>query len=97
MRLSFAIIPMFVALAGCSGDDAPTGQVLATVNGTEITSGEFAKEFIADYKAGAPKFNSLRAAGKAHPIEKTGSELRAMMPWISAGKQKVEDAAGGSN
>jgi len=63
----------------------------------EITSGEFAKEFIGDYKAGSPKFNALRAAGKAHPIEKTGSELRAMMPWISAGKQKVEDAAGGSN
>ncbi len=63
----------------------------------EITSGEFVKEFIGDYKNGAPNFNALRAAGKAHPIETTGSELRAMMPWISAGKQKVEDAAGGSN
>ena len=63
----------------------------------EITSGEFTKEFIGDYKGGAKRFNALRAAGKAHPIEKTGAELRAMMPWISAGKQKVEDAAGGSN
>ena len=63
----------------------------------EITSGEFTKEFIGDYKAGSPNFNALRAKGKAHPIEKTGAELRAMMPWISAGKQKVEDAAGGSN
>ena len=63
----------------------------------EITSGEFTKEFIGDYKAGSPNFNALRASGKAHPIETTGSELRAMMPWISAGKQRVEDAAGGSN
>ena len=63
----------------------------------EITSGAFAKEFIGDYKAGSPSFNKLRAAGKAHPIEQTGAELRAMMPWISAGRQKVEDAAGGSN
>ena len=24
--------------------------------------------------------------GKDHPIEQVGAELRAMMPWISAGK-----------
>ena len=63
----------------------------------EITSGEFTKEFIGDYKSGSKKFNELRAKGKTHPVEKVGAELRAMMPWISAGKQKVEDAAGGSN
>ena len=63
----------------------------------EITSGEFTKEFIGDYKSGSKNFNELRAKGKAHPVEKVGAELRAMMPWISAGKQKVEDAAGGSN
>jgi ketol-acid reductoisomerase len=27
-----------------------------------------------------------KAAGPAHPIEKTGAELRAMMPWIGANK-----------
>ena len=43
----------------------------------------------------APKFNALREAGRQHPIEKTGAELRSMMPWISAGKQKVSDASGG--
>jgi ketol-acid reductoisomerase len=63
----------------------------------EITSGEFTREFIADFRAGEPHFNELRAKAKAHQIEKVGSELRSMMPWISAGKQKVEDAAGGSN
>ncbi len=63
----------------------------------EITSGEFAKEFIADFKAGEPRFNALRAKGKEHPVEKVGAELRAMMPFISAGRQSVQDAAGGSN
>ena len=27
-----------------------------------------------------------RKANAAHPIEKVGAELRAMMPWISANK-----------
>ena len=31
----------------------------------------------------------------AHPIEKVGAELRGMMPWISAGKQRVQDVSGG--
>ena len=30
-----------------------------------------------------------------HPIEKVGAELRAMMPWIGAGKQRVQDVSGG--
>ena len=37
----------------------------------------------------------MEEAGKDHLIEKVGSELRGMMPWISAGKQSVQDAAGG--
>ena len=61
----------------------------------EITSGKFAKEWVAESESGRARFNELRAAGKAHPIEKVGGELRAMMPWISAGKQKVAEASGG--
>ena len=38
---------------------------------------------------------ALRNAGKAHQIESVGAELRSMMPWISAGKAKVEDISGG--
>jgi ketol-acid reductoisomerase len=37
----------------------------------------------------------LRQAGKAHQIEEIGQELRAMMPFISAGKSRVQDASGG--
>jgi ketol-acid reductoisomerase len=36
----------------------------------------------------------LRQQGKEHQIEKVGAELRSMMPFISAGKQRVEDASG---
>jgi ketol-acid reductoisomerase len=61
----------------------------------EITSGKFAKEWIAESEGGRANFNALRAAGAEHPIEVVGKELRGMMPWISAGKQKVSEASGG--
>src|SRR6476619_2415530 len=53
----------------------------------EIQSGEFAKEWIAENEKGRPNFNRMRDQGAKHPIEKVGAELRAMMPWIGAGKQ----------
>jgi ketol-acid reductoisomerase len=61
----------------------------------EITSGEFADEWIEESDSGRSRFNALRARGREHPIEKVGAELRSMMPWISAGKTKVADASGG--
>ncbi len=61
----------------------------------EIRSGRFAEEWIAENKAGRPNFEALRAAGKDHPIEKVGAELRAMMPFISAGKVRPQDVSGG--
>ena len=61
----------------------------------EIQSGKFAKEWIAESESGRVKFNELRKAGADHQIEEVGKRLRSMMPWISAGKQKVSDASGG--
>jgi ketol-acid reductoisomerase len=61
----------------------------------EIQSGEFATEFVGEVQAGGANFNALREQGKAHQIEQVGAELRSMMPWISAGKVKVEDISGG--
>ena len=46
-------------------------------------------------QGGAPPLRGLREAGKAHQIESVGQELRAMMPFISAGKTRVQDASGG--
>jgi len=48
----------------------------------DIQSGEFAKEFILENQAGAPKMKTLRRLGKEHPIEAVGAGLREMMPWL---------------
>ncbi len=61
----------------------------------EIHSGEFAREWIAENENGRPNFDRMRDAAAAHPIEKVGAELRSMMPWIAAGKQRVQDVSGG--
>jgi ketol-acid reductoisomerase len=61
----------------------------------EIRSGAFADEWIAENRAGRARFEELRKAGAAHQIESVGEELRAMMPFISAGRQRVQDVSGG--
>ena len=62
----------------------------------EIQSGKFADEWINESESGRPNYKRLQEEGKNHPIEVVGAQLRAMMPWISAGKQKVADASGGA-
>ncbi|MDQ1521261.1 MAG: ketol-acid reductoisomerase [Actinomycetota bacterium] len=61
----------------------------------EIRSGEFAKEWIAENENGRPNFNRMRDAAAKHPIEGVGAQLRSMMPWIAAGKARVQDVSGG--
>src|SRR5438874_28144 len=48
----------------------------------EIRSGEFAKEWVLEARAGYPKFEALRAAGREQSIEEVGKGLRSMMPWL---------------
>jgi ketol-acid reductoisomerase len=48
----------------------------------EIQSGQFAEEWIAEYKAGLPNFNATAEAQANHPIVVTGKKLRGMMDWI---------------
>jgi ketol-acid reductoisomerase len=62
---------------------------------SEIQSGQFAEEWVAEAHSGRKNFYRLEAEGREHRIEKVGEELRAMMPWISAGKVSVQDASGG--
>ena len=62
---------------------------------SEIQSGEFAREWIGENESGLKNFNALRQAGIDHPIEKVGAELRAMMPFISGGRERIEDVSGG--
>ncbi len=48
----------------------------------DIQTGEYAKRFIQEGAAGYPSMTAYRRLNAAHPIEKTGEKLRAMMPWI---------------
>ena len=52
----------------------------------DIQTGEYAKSFILENKAGAPTLLSRRRLTEEHPIEQVGEQLRAMMPWIKANK-----------
>jgi ketol-acid reductoisomerase len=52
----------------------------------DIQSGRFVKNFVLDNRAGQPELKAARKAAAAHPIEETGAQLRAMMPWIGANK-----------
>ncbi len=61
----------------------------------EIQSGQFADEWIAENRSGRKRFEELRAAGREHPIEKVGGQLRAMMPFINAGSARPQDVSGG--
>ncbi|CAN5854063.1 ketol-acid reductoisomerase [soil metagenome] len=61
----------------------------------EIRDGTFAEEWIAESRGGRQRFNELRQQGASHQIEQVGEELRAMMPFVSAGRQRVQDASGG--
>jgi ketol-acid reductoisomerase len=47
-----------------------------------IQSGEYAKEFVLENRAGAPTLLSKRRQTAELPIEKVGGRLREMMPWI---------------
>jgi ketol-acid reductoisomerase len=50
----------------------------------EIQSGQFAREWILENKAGAPAFKALRRRQRASQIEEVGKQLRSMMHWIKA-------------
>lgn len=52
----------------------------------DIQDGTFARDFILDNQAGFPTLKNKRRLGAEHQIEKVGTKLRAMMPWIAAKK-----------
>ncbi len=52
----------------------------------DIQTGEYAKSFILENKAGAPTLTARRRLLAEHEIEKVGEKLRSMMPWIKANK-----------
>jgi ketol-acid reductoisomerase len=50
----------------------------------EIQTGQFAKEWILENKAGAPAFKASRRLERKHQIEQVGQRLRGLMKWIDA-------------
>ena len=48
----------------------------------EVQSGEFAREWILENKAGSPKFKASRRREREHSLEDVGQRLRRMMSWI---------------
>jgi ketol-acid reductoisomerase len=50
----------------------------------EITSGQFAKEWRAEFEGGMKNFKRLYEQDNNHPVEVTGRRLRKMMPWLKA-------------
>ncbi len=48
----------------------------------EIQSGAFAREWIAENRAGGESFDRMRKEAAGTQIEQVGRELRDMMPWI---------------
>ena len=59
----------------------------------EIQSGEFARKWIAEHKAGRPEFTRLIEQDANHQIEIVGGKLRGMMPFLSAGKSNTSGAS----
>ena len=49
----------------------------------DIQTGEYAKAFILESRAGGPTLRSRRRLNERHPIEVVGKQLRTMMPWIA--------------
>ena len=58
----------------------------------DIQSGAFAREWMKEAASGSPRFKQLREAGKKHPIETVGAQLRSMMPWMKKNRVIAEGA-----
>jgi ketol-acid reductoisomerase len=48
----------------------------------EIQSGDFAREWIAENRAGQENFKRMREEQAGHQVEVVGRELRENMDWI---------------
>ncbi len=58
---------------------------------TDIQNGKFVRDFMTENAVGGPFFKATRRNNDAHQVEEVGEKLRAMMPWISAGKMVDKD------
>ena len=59
----------------------------------DIQDGKFAKAWVRQYKTGYKQYNKLLKDGEKHGIEKVGTRLRSMMPWMQNRTVKGAQAA----
>ncbi|WP_322868069.1 ketol-acid reductoisomerase [Aquicoccus sp. G2-2] len=64
--------------------DETKAKMKAVLN--DIQSGKFVRDFMLENAVGQPFFKGTRRLNDEHQIEQVGEKLRAMMPWIGAGK-----------
>ncbi|HEY0382270.1 MAG TPA: ketol-acid reductoisomerase [Candidatus Elarobacter sp.] len=57
---------------------------------SEIRSGAFAQEWVAEHASGKPSFRAHRERAAEHEIEHVGTELRGLMPWLNGGTTAAE-------
>ena len=57
---------------------------------SEIQSGQFANEWLTEYKNGQPLMEKLRKENREHQIETVGAKLRGMMSWLFKKNAKEE-------
>jgi ketol-acid reductoisomerase len=57
----------------------------------EVQSGEFAREWILENRAGRPVYNALLKKGESHQVEEVGKKLREMMGSLF--KKRLVDRA----
>ena len=57
----------------------------------DIQSGKFTRDWMLENKVNQTGFKATRRKVAEHPIEAIGSELRAMMPWITANRLVDKD------
>ncbi|MFM7864866.1 MAG: ketol-acid reductoisomerase, partial [Planctomycetaceae bacterium] len=51
---------------------------------SEIQSGQFARDWLLENRAGQASFQATRRRERSHQIEKVGKQLRKMMSWIAS-------------
>jgi ketol-acid reductoisomerase len=49
---------------------------------SDIQSGDFAREWIAENRAGGENFDRMRQEARGKQVEQVGGELRSNMAWI---------------
>ncbi len=58
---------------------------------TDIQDGTFAHNWILENQAGKTRYNKMLENDLAHPIEETGKQLRALMPWLQTGSNTAKN------